>query len=78
MLKIRLKRFGRKRQPSYRIIVIDSRKPRDGRPIEEIGFYSPLNNKSKINLIQVKKRIYQGAQPTKKVQQIISQFEKQN
>nr|YP_009244564.1 ribosomal protein S16 [Agarophyton chilense]AMK96806.1 ribosomal protein S16 [Agarophyton chilense]ASP44701.1 30S ribosomal protein S16 [Agarophyton chilense]UAD84468.1 ribosomal protein S16 [Agarophyton chilense] len=78
MLKIRLKRFGRKRQPSYRIIVIDGRKPRDGRPIEEIGFYNPINNKSKINLIQVRKRIDQGAQPTKKVQQIISHFEKQN
>nr|YP_010196872.1 ribosomal protein S16 [Gracilaria cliftonii]UAD84676.1 ribosomal protein S16 [Gracilaria cliftonii] len=78
MLKIRLKRFGRKKQPSYRIIIIDSRKPRDGRPIEEIGFYNPITNKSQINLEKAKKRIYQGAQLTKKVQQIIKQVEKQN
>nr|YP_010199289.1 ribosomal protein S16 [Crassiphycus usneoides]UAD88738.1 ribosomal protein S16 [Crassiphycus usneoides] len=78
MLKIRLKRFGRKKQPSYRIIVIDSRKPRDGRPVEQIGFYNPINNKSQINLKKAKKRIHEGAQPTKKIQQIINQFEKQN
>nr|YP_009509377.1 ribosomal protein S16 [Gracilaria vermiculophylla]AXI97027.1 ribosomal protein S16 [Gracilaria vermiculophylla]QXU75229.1 ribosomal protein S16 [Gracilaria vermiculophylla]WDZ68038.1 ribosomal protein S16 [Gracilaria vermiculophylla] len=78
MLKIRLKRFGRKKQPSYRIIVIDSRKPRDGRAIEEIGFYNPIINKSSINLIQAKKRICQGAQITKKVQQIINQIKKEN
>uniref|UniRef100_A0AAU7YRG1 Small ribosomal subunit protein bS16c n=1 Tax=Gracilaria hainanensis TaxID=2871843 RepID=A0AAU7YRG1_9FLOR len=78
MLKIRLKRFGRKKQPSYRIIVIDSKKPRDGRPIEEIGFYNPITNKLQMNLQKAKKRIYQGAQTTKKVQQIIKQLEKTN
>nr|YP_010196253.1 ribosomal protein S16 [Gracilaria caudata]UAD83650.1 ribosomal protein S16 [Gracilaria caudata] len=78
MLKIRLKRFGRKKQPSYRIIIIDSRKPRDGRSIEEIGFYNPITNKSQINLQKAKKRIHQGAQPTKKIQQIINQLKKQN
>nr|YP_010196461.1 ribosomal protein S16 [Gracilaria cearensis]UAD83858.1 ribosomal protein S16 [Gracilaria cearensis] len=78
MLKIRLKRFGRKKQPSYRVIVIDSRKPRDGRAIEEIGFHNPITNKSQINLEKARKRINEGAQTTKKVQQIINQLEKQN
>nr|YP_010197890.1 ribosomal protein S16 [Gracilaria isabellana]UAD86306.1 ribosomal protein S16 [Gracilaria isabellana] len=78
MLKIRLKRFGRKKQPSYRVIVIDSRKPRDGRAIEEIGFHNPITNQSQINLEKARKRINEGAQTTKKVQQIINQLEKQN
>nr|YP_010198503.1 ribosomal protein S16 [Gracilaria pachydermatica]UAD86919.1 ribosomal protein S16 [Gracilaria pachydermatica] len=78
MLKIRLKRFGRKKQPSYRIIVIDSRKPRDGRAIEEIGFYNPITNQLQINLKKAVKRINEGAQTTKKVQQIINQLEKHN
>nr|YP_010195637.1 ribosomal protein S16 [Gracilaria baiana]UAD83034.1 ribosomal protein S16 [Gracilaria baiana] len=78
MLKIRLKRFGRKKQPSYRVIVIDSRKPRDGRAIEEIGFHNPITNTSQINLEKARKRINEGAQTTKKVQQIINQLEKQN
>nr|YP_009019554.1 30S ribosomal protein S16 [Gracilaria salicornia]AHH24522.1 30S ribosomal protein S16 [Gracilaria salicornia]UAD87706.1 ribosomal protein S16 [Gracilaria salicornia] len=78
MLKIRLKRFGRKKQPSYRVIVIDSKKPRDGRPIEEIGFYNPITNKSQINLKKATIRIHQGAQATKKVQQIIKQLEEKN
>nr|YP_009510945.1 ribosomal protein S16 [Gracilaria gracilis]AXI96618.1 ribosomal protein S16 [Gracilaria gracilis] len=78
MLKIRLKRFGRKKQPSYRVVVIDSKKPRDGRPIEEIGFYNPITNRSQIDLQKAKKRIYEGAQATKKVQQIINYLERQN
>nr|UAD87911.1 ribosomal protein S16 [Gracilaria textorii] len=78
MLKIRLKRFGRKKQPSYRVIVIDSRKPRDGRAIEEIGFHNPITNQSQINLEKARKRINEGAQTTKKVQQIINQLEKHN
>nr|YP_010196665.1 ribosomal protein S16 [Gracilaria cervicornis]UAD84062.1 ribosomal protein S16 [Gracilaria cervicornis] len=78
MLKIRLKRFGRKKQPSYRVVVIDSRQPRDGRAIEEIGFHNPITNKSQVNLKKARKRISEGAQATKKVQQIINQLEKQN
>nr|YP_009732033.1 30S ribosomal protein S16 [Gracilaria edulis]QHS70603.1 30S ribosomal protein S16 [Gracilaria edulis]UAD85694.1 ribosomal protein S16 [Gracilaria edulis] len=74
MLKIRLKRLGRKKQPIYRIIVIDSRKPRDSRAIEEIGFYNPITKTYEINLEKAKKRINQGAQTTKKVQQIIEKL----
>nr|YP_009257632.1 ribosomal protein S16 [Coeloseira compressa]ANH09715.1 ribosomal protein S16 [Coeloseira compressa] len=71
MLKIRLKRFGRKKHPSYRIIIIDSRKKRDGRAIEEVGFYNSLNKEQKIDTMKIKRRISQGAKPTKVVQKLI-------
>nr|YP_009511768.1 ribosomal protein S16 [Melanthalia intermedia]AXI97645.1 ribosomal protein S16 [Melanthalia intermedia] len=71
MLKIRLKRFGRKKHPSYRIIAIDSRKQRDGRAIEELGFYDPINNQVKINTGRIEKRVRDGAQLTEKIQNIM-------
>lgn len=71
MLKIRLKRFGRKKHPSYRIVIIDSRKKRDGKALEEVGFYNSLNKVQKINIIRIKKRISQGAKPTKIVERLI-------
>ena len=49
MLKIRLKRAGRKRQPSYRVVLMNSRTKRDGYAIEELGFYNPITKKFKIN-----------------------------
>nr|YP_009511354.1 ribosomal protein S16 [Gracilariopsis longissima]AXI97231.1 ribosomal protein S16 [Gracilariopsis longissima]UAD89147.1 ribosomal protein S16 [Gracilariopsis longissima] len=78
MLKIRLKRFGRKKYPSYRIIVIDSKKPRDGRAIEEVGFYHPITNQIKVNLDKVQQRINNGAQLTKKVQNIVQKIKSLN
>ena len=48
MLKLRLKRCGRKRQPSYRIVVMENRTKRDGAAIEELGFYNPISKKFKI------------------------------
>nr|YP_009393417.1 ribosomal protein S16 [Symphyocladiella dendroidea]ARW61979.1 ribosomal protein S16 [Symphyocladiella dendroidea] len=71
MLKIRLKRLGRKKQPFYRIILIDSRKKRDGKSIEEIGFYNPLSKHHQLNIIKINEKIKQGAQITKTVQNII-------
>lgn len=71
MLKIRLKRNGRKKQAIYRIIVIDSKKRRDGRAIEEVGFYNPMTKITKINLEKIESRIAQGAQLTKTVRSII-------
>nr|BBI37179.1 ribosomal protein S16 [Palmaria palmata] len=70
MLKIRLKRYGRKKQPSYRIVVIDCRKRRDGRPIEEIGFYNPLTNETTVNLESVEFYKSKGAQTSKVVASI--------
>ena len=72
MLKIRLKRLGRKKQPSYRIIVIDSRKKRDGKALEEVGYYNPINNQTKLKTLQIQKRINEGAQMTKTVKNMLA------
>lgn len=65
-VKIRLKRMGQKKAPFYRIVVADSRSPRDGRFIEEIGTYDPSKDPSefKVNEEAAKKWIANGAQPT--------------
>nr|YP_009397335.1 ribosomal protein S16 [Thuretia quercifolia]ARW66521.1 ribosomal protein S16 [Thuretia quercifolia] len=72
MLKIRLKRLGRKKRACYRIIVIDSRHKRDGKAIEELGFYNPLSKQSKVNLNKIQERIANGAQLTNTVKNIIN------
>nr|YP_010851715.1 ribosomal protein S16 [Echinothamnion hystrix]WGH14643.1 ribosomal protein S16 [Echinothamnion hystrix] len=76
MLKIRLKRLGRKKQPFYRIILIDSRKKRDGKAIKEIGFYNPLNKKHHIDILTINDKVTQGAQITKTVKNIINKYYK--
>ena len=75
MVKIRLKRFGTKKRPVYRIVVIDSRSRRDGRPIEEIGFYDPRHEPSLVRFEQesLKKWLERGAQPTDVVERLIKQ-----
>lgn len=65
-VKIRLKRMGAKKAPFYRVVVADSRSPRDGRFIEEIGYYNPLTEPAQININEEKalKWLSNGAQPT--------------
>lgn len=72
-VKIRLRRMGAKKSPFYRIVVADSRYPRDGRFIEEIGYYDPLKEPAviKIDAEKVKKWIANGAQPTDTVKALI-------
>ena len=71
-VKIRLRRMGAKKAPFYRIVVADSRYPRDGRFIEEIGYYNPLQDPPvvKIDAEKAAKRIANGAQPTDTVKAI--------
>lgn len=71
-VKIRLKRMGQKKAPFYRIVVSDSRSPRDGKFIEEIGTYDPTRNPSefKVNEELAKKWLSNGAQPTETVGKI--------
>ena len=71
-VKIRLRRMGAKKKPFYRIIVADSRSPRDGRFIEEIGTYDPLKDPSEIKVIEEKalKWLSEGAQPTDTVRKL--------
>jgi len=72
MVKIRLRRMGAKKSPFYRIVVSDSRYPRDGRFIEEIGTYNPLTEPSevKVDADKVKEWISKGAQPTDTVKNL--------
>ncbi len=72
-VKIRLRRMGAKKAPFYRIVVADSRYPRDGRFIEEIGFYDPTKEPSivKIDDEKVKSWIANGAQPTDTVKALL-------
>lgn len=72
MVKIRLRRMGSKKNAFYRVVVADSRSPRDGRFIEELGYYTPLTDPAtiKINEEQAKKWIADGAQPTETVRSI--------
>ena len=73
MVKIRLKRMGAKKSPFYRIVVADSRYPRDGRFIEEIGTYDPNTDPAgvKIDMEKANKWIANGAQPTETVRALI-------
>lgn len=73
MVKIRLKRVGKKKQPSYRVVVADARSPRDGRIIESIGHYQPLLEPSGIT-IDAERAVYwlqQGAQPSDQVRKLL-------
>ena len=71
MIKIRLKRFGKKREVSYRIVAIESKSRRDGRPIEELGFYNPRTDETRLNVPAIVKRLEQGAQPSETVRNIL-------
>jgi small subunit ribosomal protein S16 len=67
MLKLRLKRCGRKKQPFYKIVVMNSASRRDGYAIEELGFYNPLDKTFKINKDRTLERLQQGVQPTETI-----------
>ncbi len=72
MVKIRLKRMGAKKKPFYRVVVADSRSPRDGRFIEEIGYFDPLKepDEIKIDAEKAQKWLDNGAQPTERVRSL--------
>ncbi len=74
-VKIRLRRMGAKKAPFYRIVVADSRYPRDGRFIEELGYYDPTKEPSvvKVDAEKAKKWIANGAQPTDTVKKLLKE-----
>jgi small subunit ribosomal protein S16 len=72
MIKLRLKRFGKKREVSYRIVAIESKTRRDGRPIEELGFYNPRTDETRLDVPAIVKRLEQGAQPSRTVRSILN------
>ncbi|MEO7021914.1 MAG: 30S ribosomal protein S16 [Ktedonobacteraceae bacterium] len=72
-VKIRLKRVGKKKAPSYRVVIADSRSPRDGRIIENIGWYNPMVEPSAIHIDEEKALgwLKNGAQPTESVESLL-------
>jgi small subunit ribosomal protein S16 len=74
VLAIRLARFGKKKQPFYRIVVLDKRKPRNGRTVEVVGTYDPLKNPSliQLNAERVKYWLSVGAQPSDTVRSFLT------
>ncbi|HAJ58475.1 MAG TPA: 30S ribosomal protein S16 [Oculatellaceae cyanobacterium] len=71
MVKLRLKRYGKKREVSYRIVAMQSNARRDGRPLEELGFYNPRTNETTLDVPAIVKRLKEGAQPTETVRNIL-------
>ena len=73
-VKIRLRRMGAKKAPFYRVVVADSRFPRDGRFIEEVGYYDPMKEPAEIKLDEekIQKWIKNGAQPTDTVKALLT------
>ena len=77
MVKMRLTRMGQKKAPFYRVVVADERSPRDGKFIEEIGYYNPLTDpvEIKINAEKANKWLANGAQPTQTVRSLLVKSE---
>ena len=67
MLKLRLKRGGRKRQPAYRLVVMTNDTRRDGRPIDQVGYYNPITKESKFDNDKIVNWLNQGVKPTQTV-----------
>ncbi|MBN1799300.1 MAG: 30S ribosomal protein S16 [Spirochaetales bacterium] len=73
-VKIRLKRLGTKKRPYYRIVVMDSRAPRDGRSLEEVGFYHPIEVEEKQLMVKddrIKEWLQKGAKPSHTVKKLL-------
>ena len=77
-VKIRLKRYGTKKRPFFRIVVVDSRAPRDGRTIEEVGFYHPIEVQEKqlrVKEDRVRDWMTKGAQPSDTVKRLLNRIQ---
>jgi small subunit ribosomal protein S16 len=75
MLKLRLKRIGRKRSPSYRLVIMENTTRRDGRPIEEVGYYNPISKNYKFDSEKIQKWLSCGVQPTETVANLLKKAE---
>ena len=71
MIKLRLKRLGKKREASYRVVAMSNLSRRDGRPLEELGFYNPRTDEVKLDVPAIVKRLKDGAQPTDTVRRLL-------
>lgn len=75
MLKLRLKRIGRKRAPSYRLVIMENSCRRDGRPVDEVGYYNPISKQYKFDDTKIKKWLNYGVKPTKTVFYLLKKAE---
>ena len=75
MLKLRLKRTGRKRAPFYRLVIMEHTTRRDGRPIDEVGYYNPITKQSSFNTKKILKWLKVGVKPTNTVLTILKKAE---
>lgn len=75
MLKLRLKRVGRKRAPAYRLVIMENSYRRDGRPIEEVGYYNPISKQYNFDVDKIKKWLNYGVKPTKTVFHLLKKAE---
>ena len=71
MIKLRLKRFGKKKEASFRIVACNSTSRRDGRPLQELGFYNPRTKETRLDTEALRVRLSQGAQPTDVVRTLL-------
>jgi small subunit ribosomal protein S16 len=71
MIKLRLKRFGKKNQSSFRVVVVNGTSRRDGEPLEELGFYNPRTKESRLDVERLKSRLKSGAQPSETVKGLL-------
>ena len=71
MIKLRLKRFGKKKEASFRIVACNSTSRRDGRPLQELGFYNPRTKETRLDTEALRIRLTQGAQPTDAVRTLL-------
>ena len=71
MIKLRLKRFGKKKEASFRIVACNSTSRRDGRPLQELGFYNPRTKETRLDTEALRSRLSQGAQPTDVVRSLL-------
>lgn len=75
MLKLRLKRIGRKRSPSYRLVIMENTSRRDGRPIEELGYYDPISKKYNFDTEKIQKWLSYGVKPTETALSLLKKAE---
>ena len=71
MIKLRLKRFGKKREASFRLVACNSTSRRDGRPLQELGYYNPRTKETRLDAEAMRERLSQGAQPTDVVRTLL-------
>lgn len=75
MLKLRLKRLGKKRYPSYRLVIMENTFRRNGRPIDEVGYYNPITKDYKFDSAKIKKWLTYGVKPTNTVLNLLVKAE---